>query len=192
MTAELNKHKSKEQLPTPDRMHEHHDAYHKPSDNTEKHQDYKDNPEKLESIRLVAEHHAKSKESHNIHQEQQPKHEQHHYLTKRIKRDVYKNTITDVQSHLSPSEKRFSKIVHNEFIESISEAGAKTIARPSGILGGSIIMVFGGLIVLFFARKYGFEVPLSLYLFLYLVGFILFVAVELISNPLKKFSKKSR
>lgn len=191
MTAELNKHKSNEHLSQAETAHEYHDIYIKPTDKTEKHSEHKDSLKNLEYIRQTAEHHAKSKESHTTNHENQPKHE-HHYLTKRIKRDVYRHTVDDIQTHLSPSEKRFSKIIHNEFVESISEAGAKTIARPSGILGGAILMVFGGLIVLFFAKRYGFEVPLSLYLFLYLVGFILFVLVELVSNPIKKLSNKNR
>lgn len=101
-----------------------------------------------------------------------------HYLTHKIKTAVFHQTMDDVRSHLSPTEQKFSKIIHNDTIESLSNLGSKTIARPIGILGGSTILVIGSFIVLFFAKRYGFEVPLSLFAALYIVGFILIIIAE--------------
>ena len=193
MSAEQHKHNTNEQLSPSEIDHTKHETYMGPVNNSEKHPDNKDSKNDIESLRKTAEHHAQSHETHKLNHNAQPSHEHtHHYLTKRVKKDVYKHTLSDVQTHLSPVEKRISSLIHNDIVESISEVGSKTIARPSGVLGGAILMVFGGLIVLLFAKRYGFEIPLSVYLFLYLIGFVLFVAVELISSPIKRLSKRNR
>lgn len=101
-----------------------------------------------------------------------------HYLTHKIKTAVFHQTMDDVRSHLSPSEQRFSKIIHNDTIESLSDLGGKTVARPSGVLGGATILVIGSFIVLYFAKRYGFEIPLSLFAALYIFGFILMIIIE--------------
>ena len=101
-----------------------------------------------------------------------------HYLTHKIKTAVFHQTMDDVRSHLSPSEQRFSKIIHNDTIESLSNLGGKTVARPIGILGGATLLVIGSFIVLFFAKRYGFEVPLSLFAALYVIGFVLMIIAE--------------
>jgi cation transport ATPase len=116
----------------------------------------------------------------------------HHYITKSVKRGVYKHTMKNVQTHLKPSERRFSKIVHNETVETLSELGASTVARPNAILGGGIAMVFGGLALLLTARYFGFTIPMSSLIALYVVGFVLLLVVDIIAKPFKKrFLKKN-
>ncbi|MDQ5885542.1 MAG: hypothetical protein QG645_707 [Patescibacteria group bacterium] len=116
-----------------------------------------------------------------------------HYLTHKIKTAVFHQTMDDVRSHLSPSEQRFSKIIHNDTIESLSNLGGKTVARPIGILGGATILVIGSFIVLFFAKRYGFEVPLSLFAALYVIGFVLMkIAEYLYRIVLNIFHKKQQ
>jgi hypothetical protein len=115
----------------------------------------------------------------------------HHYITRAVKNGVYKHTLKNVQTHLKPRERRFSKIVHNDTIESLSELGANTVARPNAILGGGIVMVFGGLALLLTARYFGFTIPMSSLLALYVIGFALLLVVDIVSKPFKKrFSKK--
>lgn len=115
-----------------------------------------------------------------------------HYLTHKIKTAVFHQTMNDVRSHLSPTEQRFSKIIHNDTIESLSNLGGKTVARPSGILGGATILVIGSFIVLFFAKRYGFEVPLSLFGALYIFGFIFMIIVEYIYNTVLNILHKKQ
>lgn len=115
----------------------------------------------------------------------------HHYITQTVKRGVYKHTIKNVQTHLKPTERRFSKIIHNESVETLSELGASTVGRPNAILGGGIVMVFGGLALLLTARYFGFTIPMSSLIALYVIGFILLFILDILAKPFKKqFTKK--
>ncbi|MCU0667083.1 MAG: hypothetical protein MUF85_00485 [Patescibacteria group bacterium] len=144
----------------------------------------------INSARKTAELHAKSIDQFDTNYNNPPKPEHHHYLTKTIKKQVYHQTVKDIQTHLSSRERMFSRLIHNDTVENISELASKTIARPSGILGGGIFMVIGGLIVLFIAKKIGFEIPYSLFLFLYIIGFVVFVIFDILYSPLKSLVKK--
>lgn len=116
----------------------------------------------------------------------------HHYITKTVKQGVYKHTIKNVQTHLKPSERRFSKIIHNDTVETISELGANTVARPNAILGGGVVMVFGGLALLLTARYFGFTIPFSSLIALYIIGFTLLLLVDILAKPFKKrYSRKN-
>lgn len=114
----------------------------------------------------------------------------HHYITQEVKRSVYTHTIKNVQKQLSIPEQTFSKIVHNSTVETLSEVGANTIARPSAIIGGGLLMVCAGLALLAMARYYGFTIPLSSLLFFYAVGFALLFVIDMISKPMRKRLKK--
>jgi hypothetical protein len=111
------------------------------------------------------------------------------YTTKRIKNDRYRSTLTDVRKHLSPTQRAFSKVIHQPFVESASEIGAKTIGRPSGILSGSLVALFGSLSVIIIARRIGFEVPSSIFAIFFVGGFFIGIIVETIYHRLKKSSK---
>lgn len=149
--------------------------------------------EKIEHIRSTVEHSAV--ESARLHEELkqhevEPAH--HHYITKRIKNDQYKRTILQIQSHLSKGEKRFSKLIHRPIVESVSEFSAKTIARPKPIINGSLFAIIGSVVVFAIAKHVGFEVSNSLFIILFILGYILFVGFELLVALTKKLSPKQQ
>lgn len=112
-----------------------------------------------------------------------------HYITKKIKDEHYRQTLRRIQTHLTPKQKRFSSIIHNPKVEKISEIGAKTIARPSGLLGGGAISLIGSLVVIVIAKTIGFSVPNSIFAALFVVGFLAGLLVELI---LKSYPRKRK
>jgi hypothetical protein len=114
----------------------------------------------------------------------------HQYITKKIKNESYQKTLKIIRKDLAPSQKIMSKFIHQKIIESVSEVGAKTIARPSGIIGGGLLALVGSLLVLVVARKVGFEVPYSLFAVLFIIGFVLGLIVEFTRNIFKKITKK--
>jgi hypothetical protein len=85
-----------------------------------------------------------------------------------------------VRRHLTKRERKFSSFVHAPTVEKVSEVGAKTIARPSGLLGGGLVALIGSVGTLYIARKYGFEVPNSLFMALFVVGFVVGVVAEFV------------
>ena len=65
-------------------------------------------------------------------------------------------------------------------MESISNVGAQTIARPSGLLGGSIAAFAGSLTLYFLAKQYGFRYNYLMMFMLFVGGFAIGGIVELL------------
>lgn len=132
----------------------------------------------VESIRRVVEQEALAAEHARAEKQHQAPPIQH--VTKELKAIRYKETMRYVRRHLSPSERRLSSFIHTPSVEKVSEVGAKTIARPSGLLGGGLVALFGSVFTLYIARKYGFEVPNSLFAALFIGGFLLGLVGEFV------------
>jgi hypothetical protein len=78
----------------------------------------------------------------------------------RKERDAsFKTTMTEVQTHMSPKNRAFSKVIHNKAIEKVSETTSNTVARPNAILSGAIAAFIVTLSVYLLAKNYGY--PLS-------------------------------
>lgn len=54
------------------------------------------------------------------------------------KKLVFKKTMAEARSHMSPASKAFSSVIHNPVVEKTSEAVGATVARPNAILSGSL------------------------------------------------------
>jgi hypothetical protein len=110
--------------------------------------------------------------------------------TKQEKKLAYKKQIKKVQSQLPRGSRAFSKVVHNPVIETISDATAKTIFRPSALIGGSVTGLVLGLIIYLVARYYGYPISTMTLVLLLIIGAILGVIVELIVGMFKKPSNQ--
>jgi hypothetical protein len=145
----------------------------------------------LEQIRANIEHEAMqsnaTKEQLRV-EEQQPVH--HHYVTKKIKSAQYQETLKHVRHSLPKNQRRFSTFVHQPAIEQVSELGAKTIARPTGIIGGALFALIGGTIILWVGKHIGFEVPNSIFAILFIVGFMAGIVIEILKNLMTSLIKK--
>lgn len=166
----------------------------KVTDHFEHHEQIKDSEHKrdnIEQIRKNIEQHAaiteKIKLNNEIHKEPEPS---HHHITKHLKNVQFKKTLEIVRKDLKPSERIFSKIIHSKSADNISNLGEKTIARPSGIIGGAIFSILGSLIVLVTAHYIGFKTPPSLFLCLFIVGFLLGTVVEVLFYYLNRLFKR--
>ena len=73
-----------------------------------------------------------------------------------------------------------SRIIHQPAIDAASEATAKTIARPSGILGGGICAFAGSLFFLYFAKHDGFHYNYLLFLVFFIGGFAIGLLFEVL------------
>lgn len=106
-------------------------------------------------------------------------------LTRELKDSKYEQVLIQTQAQLQGPSNAFSKVIHKPVIERISSATAETIARPSGLLGGSIGALLGSLLVLFSAKHYGFAYNFLLFVFIFGVGFIVGLATEGLMNLLR-------
>lgn len=107
---------------------------------------------------------------------------EHHYITKKLKDIKYQETLSQIRNKLSTNQKRFSNLVHQPTIDSVSEIGAKTVARPSGIIGGSSFALVGSIILIFISNKIGFEFPQSIFILLFCTGFFIGLIIELVAK----------
>jgi len=147
--------------------------------------------EKLGELRKAIEHQADTveKAASNQHESEKPAPSPHH-ATKQIKQQKFNEIMMITQKHLKYPSRQFSKLIHNKNVEAISEVGAATIARPSGILGGSIIAIAGSIAILMIARQVGFRVPSSVFVTLFIIGFFVGIFMDAIIRAVKKIIKR--
>jgi hypothetical protein len=107
-------------------------------------------------------------------------------ITKDDKQRAYTHTIKHVQSRLSKPSRRFSRVIHSPVVERASETMEKTIARPSGILGGALFATIGLAVMSFFARKYGFTLSGTELILFVSAGWLFGLIVEFVWKKLVK------
>ncbi len=76
----------------------------------------------------------------------------------RKERDAsYKATMKEVQSHMSPTKRAFSKFIHHKVVDQVSDALGTTVARPNAILSGAVAAFLFSLLTLLVAKHYGYR-----------------------------------
>ncbi len=133
----------------------------------------------LESIKASIEAQAVSGKELNVDDKQGESSGQSFGVHKELKADAYKHTIRKIRSQLKAPDRVLSRIVHQPVVDAVSNATAKTVARPSGFLGGSIVAFIGSAAFLYMARRYGFTYNYAVVFMLFVGGFALGIILEL-------------
>lgn len=142
----------------------------------------------VESLAKSAEAKAKSsKELHNDdkHGESAPL---HFGVQKQLKSDSYKRTMSKIQHQLPLPQRALSKVIHQPVIEAVSAGAAKTVARPSGFLFGSIVAFLGSAAFLYMAKHYGFTYNYAVLFILFVGGFALGLLLEAVYRLFRRRS----
>lgn len=134
----------------------------------------------VESLAQAAETQAISGKELNVGDKQGESSVQTFGVQKQLKNDSYKRTMRKVQAQLPLPARVMSRVIHQPAVDAISNAAAKTVARPSGILGGSIIAFLGSSAFLYMAKHYGFSYNYAVLFMLFVGGFALGLLLELI------------
>ncbi len=108
-----------------------------------------------------------------------------HHVTKDIKKLTFNRTLTRVRKRENVAERTLSRVIHQPSVERVSEAAGRTVARPSGILGGGILAFVGTLALLYITRKYGYEFNYLVFIMLFVAGFALGAVIELLGFALR-------
>jgi hypothetical protein len=108
------------------------------------------------------------------------------FVGKELKGNNLKSSLRRVRKDLKPYQRPFSRLIHNRAVEKASEVGAKTIARPDGLLVGGVVSLLMSLGVLFVCRYYGYEYNYLIGLLSFPAGFILGIVGESLLKPLKR------
>lgn len=99
-------------------------------------------------------------------------------------------TWSSIRQNLSPTQKTFSKVIHNPVVSSVSEFTAKTLARPYAILAGGVVAVAGSAVYLYYTRHlgytYNFFVPIMLFIGGLVAGIIVEMLYKLFAKPHKR------
>lgn len=103
-----------------------------------------------------------------------------------LKDTKYKRTLQSVRKDLSAPERALSKVVHNPVVDAISTTAEKTVARPSGLLAGSICAFVGSSLFLWIAKHYGYTYNFLLMTIFFAGGFVIGLLIEFLLRGLKK------
>ena len=76
--------------------------------------------------------------------------------TKREKQLSYDSTMKEVRSHMNGPSRTFSKLIHNPFVEKVSDVAGSTVARPNAILSGAMFAFLITLTLYLIARMNGY------------------------------------
>lgn len=98
---------------------------------------------------------------------------------------TYGRTLSYVRNRLGGSDKTFSKVIHQPFVEKTSDVLEKTIARPSGILFGGVFSFVGSLAAYLLAKRLGGELPNSVFAIFFVGGFFAGLLIELVWRLVK-------
>ncbi len=184
MSEKLHQH-SPEQVKSPESHHEnlankhHKERHEKPSHTQEISKD------SIDSIKHSIEQTALSSKDYHI-AEKEDKKAPTHTATRHLKKDAYRRLIKKTQKQLNTPERVFSKIIHQPAVDKISEVGAKTIARPNGILFGGISAFIGSLFFYFVSKKSGFSYNYLTFILIFVGGYFIGLLFELAYKLLQK------
>ena len=107
------------------------------------------------------------------------------YIDRAMKRISLKNELKLIRSKLTNGQRLLSKGVHQPTIRRVSEVSAHTVTRPVGLLGGGILAFCGSLIYLLFSKYVGIKYNYLIFIMLFVLGYALATAIELLSKALK-------
>ncbi len=108
-----------------------------------------------------------------------------YWNSKEYREVAFKQLMGKVQKHLNGPERVASKVFHQPTIEKASEIGSKTVARPSGVLMGSIFSFVISLTTYLLAKYNGYDMPYSVFIMSFIGGFLLGVFVEFLYRGLR-------
>lgn len=100
------------------------------------------------------------------------------YATQGLKSHMFSRTLARTRKHLNKPDRVLSKFVHNPTVNTISSLGEKTIARPSGLLAGSVVAFIGVSVFYYLSKHYGFAYNWLLIVILFIGGYALGYILE--------------
>jgi hypothetical protein len=97
-----------------------------------------------------------------------------------LKKISLKRELKQIRRHLPKIDQLGSKVIHQPTIKIISETSAKTITRPSGLLGGGIAAFSGSGLYYYFSRHIGVKYNYLLFVLFFVGGFAVGLLIELV------------
>ena len=102
-------------------------------------------------------------------------------ITKKQLSNSFDSQMSHVRTHMSPTSRAFSKLIHSRPVEVVSEAVGSTIARPNALLSGSIAAFIAITALYLTAKYYSFELSGFETIGAFIVGWILGILYDYFS-----------
>lgn len=106
------------------------------------------------------------------------------------KKQTYRATMNRVEAQLPTYQRTFSRFINAEPVDRVSTVAAKTVARPSGMLGSSVVALLGLLAVTVFATQIGFEIKPSIFILLLVLGWFVGLVLEALYKVVKRITSR--
>jgi len=87
--------------------------------------------------------------------------------------ESFKKTMNETRQTMSPSDRAFSKIIHNKAIEKTSEVLGNSIARPDAILSGAFAAFILTLTIYIIAKNIGYQLSGFETIAAFIIGWII-------------------
>jgi hypothetical protein len=97
-----------------------------------------------------------------------------------MKTTTLKRELKNIRHQESLPERTLSRIIHQPVVRVVSEGAAKTVSRPSGLLGGGLLAFLGSGSYFVLAKYVGFSYNYSVSLMFFVGGFVLGLGLELL------------
>lgn len=144
----------------------------------------------LESIKKSIETTAVSGKEYSIAEKENTNQGVSQASTKQLKKSAYHKVIKQAQVQLKGTEKSFSKFIHKPTVEKVSDVSAKTVARPTSLLFGSIFAFIASTTFYYIAKRNGFDYNYLLFFFVFVGGYFIGLIFETLTWLVKKPSKR--
>ena len=110
--------------------------------------------------------------------EQTPEDPKPNFISKELRSLTAARTLATIRNRLPLADKTLSNVIHQPVVRAASTAGAKTIARPSGLFSGGLLAFIGSSLYLYLASHIGFTYNYVVAGLLFVAGFIVGIAIE--------------
>ncbi len=97
----------------------------------------------------------------------------HGVVSKKQRTASYEKQLKTLQAELPPTQRAFSKVIHNPIVEKTSEVVGSTVARPNAILAGAVVAFFAVLTVYLIAKHFGYVLSGFETIGAFIVGWVL-------------------
>lgn len=112
-------------------------------------------------------------------------HRNPNFVGKQLKENQLKRSLYRIQKELKPYQRPFSRLIHNNAIELLSDTAEKTVARPDGLLVGGLLSFIASIAIFVICRYYGYEYNYFIGLISFPVGFGIGILSGFILKPLR-------
>lgn len=102
-----------------------------------------------------------------------PAKRRHGVVSKKEREASYKHHMKQMQAELKPTQRAFSKFIHNPVVEKTSEVVGSTVARPNAVLAGAVVAFALVLTVYVVSKFYGYTLSGFETIGAFIVGWVL-------------------